>query len=78
MNKHIDNLKPNTQYEFSVRVIKGRRSSTWSLATQNTTLEAMPADAPKDLTVNAVEDDPNAVMLSWQPPKSPNGKITGA
>ena len=60
-----------------MRVIKGRRSSTWSLAASNTTFEAMPAGPPKDLTVNAVEDDPNAVMLSWQPPRNPNGKITG-
>ena len=37
---HIDDLKPDTQYEFSVKVTKGKRKSTWSMSVINTTQEA--------------------------------------
>lgn len=35
----VTTLKPNTLYEFSVMVTKGRRSSTWSMTAHGTTLE---------------------------------------
>ncbi len=40
LNAHIDDLKPNTEYEFAVRVIKGLRNSGWSMSTFATTDEA--------------------------------------
>ena len=40
LNVHIDDLRPNTEYEFSVKVIKGQRKSTWSLSVFNKTFEA--------------------------------------
>ncbi len=40
LNVHIDDLRPNTEYEFSVKVFKGRRQSTWSLSVLNRTFEA--------------------------------------
>ena len=43
----------------------------------NMTQEAAPSTQPRDLTVVAVEDNPSAVNLNWQPPKQPNGAITG-
>ncbi|KAH9410379.1 60S ribosomal protein L4 [Tyrophagus putrescentiae] len=73
----IEDLKANTQYEFAVRVIKNKRNSTWSMSVLNTTGEAVPSTAPRDLTVVAssssgtAEDDPST------PPKQPNGQITG-
>lgn len=36
----VTGLKPNTLYEFSVMVTKGRKSSTWSMTAHGTTLEA--------------------------------------
>ncbi|KAK0687717.1 DCC protein, partial [Pygoscelis papua] len=69
-------LKPNTMYEFSVMVTKGRRSSTWSMTAHATTYEAAPTSAPKDLTVITREGKPRAVIVSWQPPLEANGKIT--
>jgi len=33
-------LRPDTEYEFSVRVVRGNRRSTWSLSVFNRTLEA--------------------------------------
>ncbi|KAM4808143.1 netrin receptor DCC [Rhinophrynus dorsalis] len=71
----VTGLKPNTMYEFSVMVTKGRRSSTWSMTAHATTYETAPASAPKDLTVITRERKPRAVIVSWQPPIEANGKI---
>ncbi|XP_015927066.1 neogenin isoform X5 [Parasteatoda tepidariorum] len=77
LNCMIDDLRPNTQYEFSVKVVKGSRESTWSMSVINNTLEASPSSPPRDLTVIPSEDDVSSVTLTWQPPKQPNGQITG-
>ncbi|XP_069102428.1 neogenin-like isoform X6 [Argopecten irradians] len=77
LNAHIDNLKPNTRYEFSVKVIKGRRQSTWSMSEINVTQESAPSTVPRDLTPVPKEDNPTAVTMNWQPPQKPNGQITG-
>ncbi|KAK2703941.1 hypothetical protein QYM36_017719 [Artemia franciscana] len=66
LNCMIDDLKPNTQ-----------RESAWSLVGLNTTFEAAPSSAPRDLTVVPMEDNPTMINLNWQPPKQPNGQITG-
>ncbi|XP_074852067.1 LOW QUALITY PROTEIN: netrin receptor DCC [Carettochelys insculpta] len=76
LSHSVIGLKPNTMYEFSVMVTKGRRSSTWSMTAHATTYEAAPASAPKDLTVITREGKPRAVIVSWQPPLEANGKIT--
>ena len=77
LNCMIDDLKPNTQYEFTVKVVKGRRESPWSMVVLNTTEEAAPATPPRELTVQSNEERPTAVILRWQPPKIPNGQIIG-
>uniref|UniRef100_A0A224XGP9 Putative neural cell adhesion molecule l1 n=1 Tax=Panstrongylus lignarius TaxID=156445 RepID=A0A224XGP9_9HEMI len=76
LNYMIDDLKPFTQYEFVVKVVKGRRESPWSMMVVNTTWEAAPGSPPRDLTVVNVDNSPGTVSLSWQPPKIPNGLIT--
>ncbi|XP_060796900.1 neogenin 1a isoform X4 [Neoarius graeffei] len=70
-------LKPNTLYEFSVMVTKGRKTSTWSMTAHGTTLEATPSSAPKDVTVVSKEGRPRTIIVNWQPPSEANGKITG-
>jgi len=35
----IDDLRPDTEYEFSVKIVKGRRQSAWSLSVFNRTFE---------------------------------------
>ncbi|PVD36565.1 hypothetical protein C0Q70_03550 [Pomacea canaliculata] len=74
---HIEGLRANTQYTFAVRVINGRRQSTWSMSVTNTTLEDEPGSEPRDLTPVTLDNDPLAVSLHWQPPQRPNGQITG-
>ena len=39
-NLHVDDLKPDTEYEFCVKVTKGLRQSTWSLSVFNRTKES--------------------------------------
>lgn len=43
----------------------------------NQTQEAVPSSAPRDLLIQTIEDRPTTVLLRWQPPKQPNGPITG-
>ncbi|XP_053320986.1 neogenin isoform X8 [Spea bombifrons] len=73
----VTGLKPNTLYEFSVMVTKGRRSSTWSMTAHGTTLESVPSSPPKDVTVVSKEGKPRTIIVNWQPPSEANGKITG-
>lgn len=74
LNCMITDLRPNTQYEFTVKVVKGRRESPWSMVVTNTTYPSAPGTAPRDLSV---AQDGAAVRLAWQPPKLTNGPITG-
>ncbi|XP_060844411.1 neogenin isoform X2 [Rhopalosiphum padi] len=71
----INDLKPNTQYEFTVKSIKGQFESAWSLLVMNNTQEAKPASPPRDLTVVKNDDKPQSLTLNWQPPKFSNGQI---
>ncbi|XP_057322017.1 netrin receptor unc-40 isoform X2 [Microplitis mediator] len=77
LNCMIDDLKPNTQYEFTVKTVKGKRESPWSMIVLNQTHEAAPTSSPRDLTVQSYEDRSTAVIVHWQPPKQPNGHIIG-
>ncbi|KAK5647199.1 hypothetical protein RI129_002091 [Pyrocoelia pectoralis] len=70
-------LKANTVYEFTVKLIKGRRESPWSMVVQNTTWSTAPNAAPRDLHVLPVNGNPYEVELRWQPPKTQNSFITG-
>ncbi|VVC27257.1 Hypothetical protein CINCED_3A012217 [Cinara cedri] len=71
----INELKPNTQYEFTVKIIKGKYESAWSLIVMNNTNEAKPASPPRDLTAVKSDDKPQSITLNWQPPKFSNGQI---
>ncbi|GLH00170.1 Contactin [Gryllus bimaculatus] len=77
LNCMIDDLKPNTQYEFTVKTVRGRRESPWSMVVLNMTQEDQPYSPPRDLTVVPVAENPTMVNMNWQPPKQPNGPITG-
>lgn len=54
LNTILDDLRPGTQYEFSVKVVRGRHASEWSLVAYNTTFEATPHSPPQDLTLLAI------------------------
>lgn len=71
----IADLRPNTQYEFMVKVVRGRRESRWSMLASNVTSPSAPGTSPRDITIQ--QEAEGAVRLSWQPPKITNGAITG-
>ena len=73
----LDDLRPNTEYEFTVKVVKGARQSPWSLVVYNTTQEAAPETPPRDLAVIGKQSDPSSITLTWLPPRRGNGRING-
>ena len=80
LNAMLDDLRPDTEYEFTVKVVKGRRQSPWSLVVLNSTQEAAPDSPPRDLNIIPGGDDDgdrDVVTLTWLPPRRPNGRING-
>ena len=77
LNSMLDDLRPSNEYEFTVKVVKGRRQSPWSLVVFNSTQEAAPASPPRDLAVLGNSDTPSSITLTWLPPRRPNGRING-
>lgn len=76
LNCMISDLKPSTTYEFEVKVVKGRRESSWSMSVLNTTMSALPASPPRDLKVSILDDkSPLSAHLTWSPPKHFNTQI---
>ncbi|XP_064641421.1 netrin receptor DCC-like [Lineus longissimus] len=71
----VAGLMADTNYEFEVKTVKGAQESAWSLRVVNKTFGAVPGDFPHDLTVIPVPDDPSQVIVTWQPPRLPNGYI---
>ena len=76
LNLMIDDLRPASEYEFAVKVVRGRRQSGWSLVVTNHTREAAPASAPRDILIRQSAAG-NSLHLSWRPPKFTNGHING-
>ncbi|XP_013100732.2 neogenin isoform X1 [Stomoxys calcitrans] len=76
-NTMVTDLRPNTQYEFSVKVVKGRRESDWSMAVLNTTYQNVPITPPRELSVQPDEQNPLNVILQWMKPKHTVYPITG-
>lgn len=77
LNAMLDDLRPNNEYEFTVKVVRGQRQSPWSLVVFNKTQEAAPASPPRDLAVIGNNADPTSITLTWLPPRKPNGRING-
>ncbi|XP_076267097.1 neogenin protein frazzled isoform X3 [Rhynchophorus ferrugineus] len=77
LNTMINDLKPNTLYEFAVKLVKGRRESSWSMVVQNKTWELPPNVAPREVDVHLKDEDSQLVELTWLPPKIINGRVTG-
>ncbi|KMY93244.1 neogenin isoform X3 [Drosophila simulans] len=77
LNCMINDLRPNTQYEFAVKVVKGRRESSWSMSVLNSTYQNVPVTPPREVTVRLDELNPPTVIVQWIPPKHTLGQITG-
>ncbi|XP_059613953.1 neogenin [Phlebotomus argentipes] len=77
LNCMIGDLKSNMQYEFTVKVAKGRRQSAWSMSVFNTTLQQNPIPPPRDLAVRIDDHNPQNVILHWQISSQFVDQVTG-
>ncbi|XP_049545028.1 neogenin isoform X2 [Anopheles darlingi] len=77
LSSMIADLRPNTQYEFAVKVVKGHRQSAWSMSVLNSTQQASPVSPPRDLEVSFDARNPLTAILKWQSPRYASGPIAG-
>lgn len=65
-NVIISDLKPNTLYDFAVKLVIGGRESDWSMTSSQMTMEASPA--PRDINIKSDPISPSSVIISWLAP----------
>ncbi|XP_034032090.1 protogenin B-like [Thalassophryne amazonica] len=70
----VQNLDPNTRYEFVVRLHVDQMSSQWSSVLHHQTLPAAPGQPPAGVRVTLIEDD--TALVSWREPTEPNAVVT--
>ncbi|XP_047451962.1 protogenin B-like isoform X2 [Mugil cephalus] len=70
----VQNLLPNTRYEFVVRLHVDQMSSPWSSVVYHQTPQAAPSQPPAGVRLTLIEDD--TALVSWREPTEPNVAIT--
>nr|XP_046249244.1 protogenin B-like [Scatophagus argus] len=70
----VQNLDPNTRYEFVVRLHVDQMSSPWSSVVYHRTLPAAPSQPPAGVRVTLIEDD--TALVSWREPTEPSVVVT--
>ncbi|KAK5867237.1 hypothetical protein PBY51_011748 [Eleginops maclovinus] len=73
-NVIVQNLEPNTRYEFVVRLHVDQMLSPWSSVVYHRTLQAAPGQPPEGVRVTMIEDD--TALVSWREPTEPNVAVT--
>ncbi|KAL4839106.1 hypothetical protein H8958_011360 [Nasalis larvatus] len=71
----IENLIPDTVYEFAVRISQGERDGKWSTSVFQRTPESAPTTAPENLNVWPVNGKPTVVAVSWDALPETEGKV---
>ncbi|XP_073075954.1 fibronectin type III domain-containing protein 1 isoform X3 [Manis javanica] len=71
----IENLIPDTMYEFAVRISQGERDGKWSTSVFQRTPESAPTTAPENLNVWPVNGKPTAVTVAWDALPETEGKV---
>ncbi|XP_021107622.1 fibronectin type III domain-containing protein 1 isoform X5 [Heterocephalus glaber] len=71
----IENLMPDTVYEFAVRTSQGERDGKWSTSVFQRTPESAPTTAPENLNVWPVNGKSTVVTVSWDPLPETEGKV---
>ncbi|KAM7396862.1 hypothetical protein PAMP_019870 [Pampus punctatissimus] len=70
----VQDLNPNTRYEFVVRLHVDQMSSPWSSVVYHQTLPAAPSRPPAGVRVTLIDDD--TALVSWREPTEPNMVVT--
>ncbi|XP_071033354.1 tyrosine-protein phosphatase Lar isoform X4 [Parasteatoda tepidariorum] len=71
----VRDLTPYTEYEFYVIAVNAIGRGSPSQAAVVTTGETEPGSAPRN--VQATPLSSSTVVIQWDPPKEPNGQVTG-
>ncbi|CAL1265790.1 unnamed protein product [Larinioides sclopetarius] len=71
----IRDLTPYTEYEFYVIAVNAIGRGSPSLPAVVTTGETEPGSAPRNLQASPLST--STVVVQWDPPKEPNGQVTG-
>ncbi|GIX90945.1 hypothetical protein CDAR_177492 [Caerostris darwini] len=71
----VRDLTPYTEYEFYVIAVNAIGRGSPSLPAVVTTGETEPGSAPRN--VQATPLSTSTVVVQWDPPKEPNGQVTG-
>ncbi|XP_037551981.1 protogenin A [Nematolebias whitei] len=70
----VQDLEPNTKYEFAVRLHTDQLSSPWSPVVYQTTFPEAPTRPPSNIKVTLIEAD--TALVSWKLPDEPNVAVT--
>lgn len=73
----VENLIPDTMYEFAVRISQGERDGKWSTSVFQRTPESAPTTAPENLNVWPVNGKPTVVTVAWDALPETEGKVKG-
>ncbi|XP_074780864.1 fibronectin type III domain-containing protein 1 [Athene noctua] len=71
----VENLVPDTMYEFAVQILEGEKEGKWSVSVYQRTPEAAPASAPENLDVWPLKGKPTSVAASWDALPESEGKV---
>uniref|UniRef100_A0A8C2JQY6 Protogenin homolog b (Gallus gallus) n=1 Tax=Cyprinus carpio TaxID=7962 RepID=A0A8C2JQY6_CYPCA len=70
----VKGLRPNTRYEFAVRLHMDQMSSPWSASVYHRTLLEAPSSPPRSVRVSLIEED--TALVSWKQPDQPDLSVT--
>uniref|UniRef100_A0AAY4EK12 Immunoglobulin superfamily DCC subclass member 3 n=1 Tax=Denticeps clupeoides TaxID=299321 RepID=A0AAY4EK12_9TELE len=70
----VQDLEPNTRYEFAIRLHVDQLSSPWSPVVYQSTLPEAPTQPPSAVKVTLIEDD--TALVSWKLPDEANVAVT--
>ncbi|CAK6954868.1 protogenin A [Scomber scombrus] len=70
----VQDLEPNTKYEFAIRLHIDQLSSPWSPVVYQSTFPEAPTLPPSNVKVTLIEED--TALVSWKPPEEPNFAVT--
>ncbi|XP_027489950.1 fibronectin type III domain-containing protein 1 isoform X2 [Corapipo altera] len=71
----VENLVPDTMYEFAIQILEGEKEGKWSVSVYQRTPEAAPASAPENLDVWPLKGKPTSVAASWDALPESEGKV---
>uniref|UniRef100_A0AC35U5G8 Protein-tyrosine-phosphatase n=1 Tax=Rhabditophanes sp. KR3021 TaxID=114890 RepID=A0AC35U5G8_9BILA len=72
-NTIIDHLSPYTQYEVMIASGSLLGIGRFSFPLEIETDESLPANSPENVHARVINED--SLMVQWDPPETPNGKI---